>query len=481
MYINNFKNNKRSFSTFRASSGKKNNKFPKKQLIKINSERNISKKEYNSKNINKFKFISYNNTEIDNKTSNNKITNGNICNTIAYNNNINNNTVNYIFMRERFISENNIRRENNFNDINKSGIHQGINIKKFNLSYYNTTNNINYKDEEEDDEFNNNSPYIKFKRIRLVLSSNYGHPNFIGLTGLEFYDINNKLIEIETAETIGALPKDLHTIYNNENDNRIFENIFNGENNVDDSYNMWITLFDINKDFPYIELSFNKYIYVSKIKIFNYNKQNELDICVKTIEIFLDNKYYNTIYLRQGIGDISNDNIIQKENTNTYNYKQINDDKNNKDNKNYCQEIYFPINNYYYEKINKEKNENNNINIEYASNKYEQSYETPYIPNGHIVRFQLISNYYKGKALDNNIINSNTNNANNIFIKNYNYIGIYIVKILDENGDDILSKKNIKFKIISNKEMIISDRHKIILKCPPNEDNNNLFFYLISL
>ena len=24
--------------------------------------------------------------------------------------------------------------------------------------------------------------------------------------------------------------------------------------------------------------------------------------------------------------------------------------------------------------------------------------------------------------------------------------------------------------------MIISDRHKIILKCPPNEDNNNLFF-----
>ena len=44
---------------------------------------------------------------------------------------------------------------------------------------------------------------------------------------------------------------------------------------------------------------------------FNYNKQNELDICVKTIEIFLDNKYYNTIYLRQGIGDISNDNIIQ--------------------------------------------------------------------------------------------------------------------------------------------------------------------------
>ena len=187
-------------------------------------------------------------------------------------------------MRERFISENNIRRDNSFKDINESDIHQGINIKKYNLSYYNTTNNINYKD--EDVELNFNSSYIKFKRIRLVLSSNYGHQNFIGLTGLEFYDINNKLIEIETAETIGALPKDLHTIYNNENDNRIFENIFNGENKVDDSYNMWITLFDINKDFPYIELSFNKYIYVSKIKIFNYNKQNELDMCKNNLNIF---------------------------------------------------------------------------------------------------------------------------------------------------------------------------------------------------
>ena len=476
LYVNNFKKNTRSFSTFRASSGKKNNKFQKKQIIKTNSERNISNKVYNTKNIKNFKFISYNNTEIDNKTFNNKNTNGNICNTIAYNNN-NDNSVNCIFLRERFISENNIRRENNFNEINESGIHKGINIKKFNLSYYNTTNNINYKD--EDNEFISNSPYIKFKRIRLVLSSNYGHPNFIGLTGLEFYDINNKIIEIETAETIGALPKDLHTIYNNENDNRIFENIFNGENNVDDSFNMWITLFDINKDFPYIELSFNKYICISKIKIFNYNKKNELDICTKTIEVFLDNKYYNTIYLRQGIGDIPNDNIIQKENTNINNYNKINDDKNNKDNKNFCQEITFPINNDYFEKINKENNENkSDINIEYASNKYEQSYETPYMPNGQIIKFQLISNYYKGKALDNNIINSNTNSANNIFIKNYNYIGIYIVKILDENGNDIITKNNIKYKIISNKEMIISDKHKIILKCSPNEDDNNNLFFL---
>ena len=463
IYNSNYKrNNTRSFSTFRANSGKKNNKIPKKQLIKMNSERNISNKDYQNNNISNFKFINYNNTEIDDNNYNIKTSVTNICNTIPYNNN--NDSENILFTRERFISDNNIRIETNFNDtstnIIDTDIHQGLKINKFNLNKYNIVNDTNYTEEE----LNDNLSYIKFKRIRLVLSSNYGHPSFIGLTGLEFYDSNNQLIDIETAETIGALPKDLHTIYNIENDNRIFENIFNGENNVDDSYNMWVTLFDTSKDFPYIELSFNDYIYLSKIKIFNYNKKHELDICVKTIEIFLDNRYYNTIYLRQGIGSISNDNIIQKENSNS----------NNKDINNFSQEFYFPINNDDYKSINNEKH----LNFDFASNKYEQSYETPYMPNGYIIKFQLISNYYKGKPIDNNMINSNTNSTNNILIKNYNYIGINIETIIDENGKDILSLKNNKYKIISNKEMIIYDKNKIILKCSQNEDNDNNIFFL---
>ena len=471
IYNSNYKrNNTRSYSTFRANSGKKSNKIPKKQLIKINSERNITNKD--KENViteNKYtKYLGYHNTDIeDNNNLGNKNLIKNICKTINYNNN--NEFDNNIFIRERFISDNNIRKENR--------IHESINIHKFNLNNYNT--------QKEEELNNNNLSYIKFKKIKLILSSNYGHPNCIGLTGLEFYDINNKLIDIETAETVGALPKDLHTVYNNENDNRIFENIFNGENNIDDSYNMWVTLFDSsNKDLPFIELSFNKYIYLSKINIFNYNKKNELDICLKTVDLILDDKYYNTIHLRQGLGDINNENIIQKENSNINNYKQkeINDENNNKDSKNYCQEIYFPINNDYYDKIY--KNRYNNINIfenelkvEFASNKYEQSYETPFMPNGHIIKFQLINNFYKGKIIENIFTNANTNSANNILIKNYNYIGINIVNIFDENGNDLLTQKNIKYKIISNKEMIISDKHKIILNCSQNEDsNNNIYF-----
>ena len=468
-YINYKKtnNNVRSYSTFRQNSGKKINKIPKKQIVKIKSDRNISPKEQFIKISNM-----YNNTEINEDTyyDNNNIIIYNICNTIPYNNyNEINEAKDEIYIKERCISDNDLEQSNNNNtNINNSkSIHEGVNLNKLNLN--NIINNTKI-----------NSNLIKFKIIRLVLSSNYGHNNSIGLTGLEFYDNNNELINIETAETIGALPKDLHTVYNDPNDNRIFENIFNGENNSDDSFNMWLTSYDnINKEeknLPYIEMSFNKIIYLSKIKFYNYNHLNQLDKCLKTVDIFLDNKFYDKITLRQGLGTSITDNIINKE---------YNDNKNIKDkNNDYSQDITFPINNEYYENINKNRNKYENIiyneekglDLDYASLKYKQCYETPFLPNGFIIRFQLINNFHQGKNSENNINNKITTYINNISIRNNNYIGINISSIYDQNGNDILLQKDIKYKIVSNKEIIILGENKYIIYYASNDDNNNLYF-----
>jgi hypothetical protein len=100
------------------------------------------------------------------------------------------------------------------------------------------------------------------------------------------------------------------------------------------------------------------------------------------------------------------------------------------------------------------------------------------MPNGYIIKFQLISNFYKGKAVENTLFNVNINSSNNLLIKNHNFTGINISKIFDQNGNDLLSQKNIQYKIISNKEMIISDKHNIILNGCFNEDNNNNIYYL---
>ena len=479
-YINYKKNNNntRSYSTFRQNPEKKINKIPKKQIVKIKSERNISPKEPFIKISNM-----YNNTEINEDThyDNNNIIIYNICNTIPYNNYNDSDLKDEIYIRERFISDNDLEKSNNLllNSNEAKIVHEAINLNKFNISNYNEESKNNTIPIENN--FNLNSNYIKFKIIRMVLSSNYGHSNSIGLTGLEFYDINNKLINIETAETIGALPKDLHTIFNDPNDNRIFENIFNGENNTDDSFNMWLTLFDYKnneKTLPYIELSFNDIIYLSKIKFFNYNQINQLDKCLKTIDIYLDNKFYGKINLRQGLGISINENIIQKENN------KINNNDNNNINNDYSQDIFFPLNNDYYEKIYKNKNNYENImyneeqglNVDFASDKYEQCYETPFMPNGYIIRFQLVNNFNQGKCVDNNNNKNAMFNIYNISLRNNNYIGINICNIYDQNGIDLLSQKEIKYKIVSNKEIIILDKNKYILYYTSNDDNNNLFF-----
>ena len=80
----------------------------------------------------------------------------------------------------------------------------------------------------------------------------------MGLTGIEFYNMKGDLINIESAISIGALPKDLRTIYDDERDVRIFENVFNGFNNTDEIENMWVTKLKKTEQKSFIELCFKE-------------------------------------------------------------------------------------------------------------------------------------------------------------------------------------------------------------------------------
>ena len=142
-----------------------------------------------------------------------------------------------------------------------------------------------------------------------------------------------------------------------------------------------------------------------------------------------------TIYLRKGIGDTINENIIQKEEKIT-SPKNINNNE-KKELYSYSQDITFPIKNEYLNVLDK------NIfdNFDFASKKYEQSYETPYLPCGTIIKFQLVNNFCKGKKIENSTINPNTNGTHNFLIKNYSYISLSISKILDAKGKDLLFGK----------------------------------------
>ena len=310
------------------------------------------------------------------------------------------------------------------------------------ISKYNNYNN-NFTNNFQD--YN----YVEFNKISIYLKSNYGHRKYIGLTGIIFISNEQKPIDIEKAKAIGALPKDLRTIYNDDNDNRIFENVFNGMNNTNDSDNMWVTRYKKNEYSPYIELYFEEKIKLSKIIIYNYNEKNKLDIGTKVIDIYLDNYFYKSINLIQGTGETSNEqNNDFGQEINCFNDFKYNETK--------------TINNF--NCINNSKNNETSNDIPYASNFCEQCYETPYLPSGYVIKFQFFSFFF------------NKNEKNNLKQDDF-YIGFENIEIFNELGINILEKNNNsnKYKMISNRT--IKSDGKILLKGVYGEDDNqNKFF-----
>ena len=297
-----------------------------------------------------------------------------------------------------------------------------------------------------------NSNYIEFNKIKLVLISNYGHKKYVGLTGIEFYNLRGEQVHIETAQTIGALPKDLHTIYEDDSEERIFENVFNNFNNTNEKENMWVTKLKKNEPKTFLELYFKDKLKISKIKIYNYNEKNNLEICTKHIQIFLDDRYFDTIFLNQGTGEVAFDYISSDKN------KLIDDDDNKPHD--FGQDIIFPLKSL-------KSDEKNKTEIKYASFLYEQNYETPFMPCGTCIKFQFLSNFYKGES------------KSNYSDLKYNDIGIDSIEIYNDKNFNIADRKYTKYKLISNCEIFKDNKNKIILNGAPNEENyDNCLFYL---
>ena len=333
------------------------------------------------------------------------------------------------YPQKRFFTKENIYSARNINNYDINNININFRSMYDMLSPIEKSKSFNIKPQEK--------KYISFNKIRLIITQNYGNRKNVGLTGIEFYDLKNELISVETAETIGAMPKDLRTIYDDENDDRIFENVFNGINNTDDETNMWLTSLKKEESPPYIELFFADVINIKRIKIYNFNKKNELEKCTKTIEIYLDDEYYDTIYLYQGIGETCLEN---------------------KDKKDFGQDITFPI-----KKIDLSKYENKKDEIKkYASFLYEQCYETPYLPCGYIFKFEFISNF-------------------SINYKENDNIGLDKIEIYNENGDNLFNVK--EYKILTNTELI-SDKEILFkynnIKLCYYETYNDSIYYIFS-
>ena len=340
-------------------------------------------------------------------------------------------------------------------------------IEKIKTNLINLNDNLLYKNNSLYNSFNSTeNNYIYFNRLKFIITSNYGHKKHVGLTGIEFYNIKGELINIEKAIAIGASPKDLRTIYDDENDNRIFENVFNNINNTDDPEDMWVTKLKKSEPKTFIEIYFKDKIKISKIKFYNYNEKNNLHIGAKTIDLYLDEKFYGTIYLKPGVGEIAHDFLKINQDNKDINDNDYNDSEDciNNFKEDFGQIISFPIINIFEDS---NKNKINKCDIKHASFLYEQSYETPFMPCGYCIKFEFLSNYYKGIAP--------TDEAHPF---KYKDLGLDSIEIYNEQNINIISNKSqIRHKIISNREFH-NKTNKIILNGAQNDDGNNCLFYL---
>uniref|UniRef100_T1J5N1 KATNIP domain-containing protein n=1 Tax=Strigamia maritima TaxID=126957 RepID=T1J5N1_STRMM len=203
---------------------------------------------------------------------------------------------------------------------------------------------------------------FKGETLELNALCNWGDPNWIGLTGLEILD--------EVGEVLSVASNALSTPIEDLTAAKTLNRLLDGNNVTTQEKNMWLASFTSGLDFK-IRISFAKSVKISGIRLWNYNRSQELSYRgVKFLQISLDNKLISPpegFLIRKGPGNVHFD---------------------------FAQEVNFggPPN---YSLLS--------LTTSKHSDKYcatDKDYEAPAMPRGFIFQFQLYSTwgdpYYVG-------------------------------------------------------------------------------------
>ncbi len=273
--------------------------------------------------------------------------------------------------------------------------------------------------------------YELCNKLKINFINNYGNNKFVGLTGIEFLDDNNKII---------SLNKNIKSINSNignskgQNfilDKKVINNLFNPKNEINNQKYMFLTYFKN----AFIEIYFSKFLKIKQITIYNYNCPYFLDCCTKELKIsfYRDTKLihsYNKIFLLKPPGEEGID---------------------------YSQNILFPFNN---KRIPKEVN---NKNILSEKSIFNFSYYCPYCPSGFVIKIELLSTYGNKEYIGLNSIEIINDKNENIFLKGK--IFFFPDKVIINPGEQILGNfSNINQKVNGgmNRIIIMFDELEII-------------------
>ena len=305
------------------------------------------------------------------------------------------------------------------------------NIKKnlLNKIINNKSNeNINNKENNINDTNNINLPYEICNKIKIFLLSNYGNFNYIGLTGIEFINENDKYIDPNLEfKNYYANKQNLNNLREQRADKHMLNNLFKAKNESNDPNYMFMCFLKN----AFIEIEFKNNIKIKDIIFYNYNNLEHLDCCTKEIKIifYKNNKLsncYKKIILFKPPGE---------------------------DGVDFSQKISYPFQNNYNNNIYKNKNLK-----KLKDYIYNQFYYSPILPSGFILKVEILSNY-----------------------GNYEYIGIDEIQIINYKMENIINKAKIFFfpdKTILNPQSnpVLFTRYSNINSVNENRGLNRIIF-----
>ena len=240
-------------------------------------------------------------------------------------------------------------------------------------------------------------------RIKIKLIANYGNRYYIGLSGIEFFDSNNSMINIE--ENMKNIRINENIINNRQK--KILHNLFNNKNDTTNPKDMFLTT-NVN---AFINIEFKHSIRISKIIFYNYNNNQYKNCATKEILLYFynnkkSNKINKPIYLYSPPGE---------------------------ENIDYGQVLQYPFdkNIFFDEKIKENRIQLRLYNYKIIYNE-EYQYYSPFLPFGYILKIEMMSNY-----------------------GNKNYIGIENIQLFYEDNNEInLQYSSSKYRLDNKNYMI---------------------------
>ena len=252
-------------------------------------------------------------------------------------------------------------------------------LKDENSKTINSSNNKTISMNNLEISNDNNKNYVDCDRIKIKLLNNYGNSDYIGLAGIEIYDINDVLISNNENFSYIKINQNIR----NDHEKQILNNLFNGINYSTHPKYMFLTI----KENAFIDIGFIDCVKIKEIIFYNYNYVYYGSSSVKNVNIYFYKK-----------------NICVKSFKKIFLYKSPFEEYID-----YGQSLIYPFNNTFTlgEKVLPIKNENIIYNEKYE-------YYCPSYPSGYIIKMELISNW-----------------------GNKNNIGLNLITFFDEDGNEI--------------------------------------------